>query len=267
MATIKIMATKDYRMFVRNADNRPVDLAKHRNLKESMREYGFLRSFPLSVVRTDDGRWMVKDGQHRLEIAEQLGIQVYWVEEVVDYDVARVNSTPKPWQLLDYVRTQAVNGSKDCQEVVEFMERHKVSCGLAAALLAGVTNVSPASQRIMDGTFKVKDRDYAAKVVSTYQPVASMTKQVRNSRFLEACMACCRVDGFDPDRLVTGAKKCREKLASYSTRDAYLGMMEEVYNYGRKTLVPLKISAITAMRERNLATKGKPLSEEMAAGL
>lgn len=78
---------------------------------------------------------------------------------------------------------------------------------------------------------------------------------MRNTRFVEACMRVCRVEGFDSKRMLAGAERCREKLLSYSTMEAYLEMLEEVYNFGRKQLVGLKAAAMMAMRERNAIGK------------
>lgn len=64
-------------------------------------------------------------------------------------------------------------------------------------------------------------------------------------------MAVCRVPGFDAKRLIGGAERCRDKLGSYSTREAYLEMMEEIYNFGRKQLVGLKSQAMMIMKDRN----------------
>lgn len=63
-------------------------------------------------------------------------------------------------------------------------------------------------------------------------------------------MSVCRVPDFDAGRLLQCAARCRERLVSYSTRDAYLGMLEEVYNFGRKQLFGLKSAAVMAMRDR-----------------
>lgn len=68
---------------------------------------------------------------------------------------------------------------------------------------------------------------------------------------LAACQAVCRVAEFDPARLKANLKRCSEKLAPFSTRDAYLQMLEEIYNYGRSKLFALRIAAIEAMRERD----------------
>ena len=59
----KILVTKDYRMFERNPENRPVDDKKHRRLKRSMEKYGFLSCFPIVVERLPNGKLRVKEGQ------------------------------------------------------------------------------------------------------------------------------------------------------------------------------------------------------------
>lgn len=74
-------------------------------------------------------------------------------------------------------------------------------------------------------------------------------------RLLEACMYAARIPGFDVGRLLSTAEHCVDKLRPYSTRDAYLVMLEEVYNFQKKTRVPVKFAAEEAMRERNAAPK------------
>lgn len=70
-------------------------------------------------------------------------------------------------------------------------------------------------------------------------------------------MAVCRLDGFDAARLLAGVERCREKLVSYSTREAYLEMIEEIYNFGRRQLVPIKVNALNAMKSRSAAQPAK----------
>ena len=51
--------------------------------------------------------------------------------------------------------------------------------------------------------------------------------------------------------MLQNADRCREKLIAYSTRDAYLEMLESIYNFGRSKMLGLKVAALMAMRERN----------------
>lgn len=258
----KINATKNYRLFGRNPDNRPLDMKKHKKLQDSMKVYGFLPCFPIVCYRNGDKHLIVKDGQHRLMIAESFGLPVYWVEENTDFDIAVINNAAKTWQLIDYARKYATNGVVAYKEVIEFSEAHRLPIGTSVALLAGTTSWGNTRDTFYDGSFKVRDRKWADAVASVYGPIVAIAPAVRNARFIEACMAACRVPEFDPKRMVQNAERCREKLLSYSTRDAYLDMMESIYNFGRKQLLGLKAAATMVMRERNAA--GKPPKKRKA---
>lgn len=253
---LQIKETRNYRMFRLSEENRSLDLKKHKNLKESMQKYGFLRCFPLACYQNGQPGLILKDGQHRLAIAEELGLPVFYTVETTNFDVAFVNCTPKPWTLRDYAQKYAANGLLQYQVGLDFAERHSLPLGTAFALLAGVTAFTNCPG-FHDGTFEIRDQEWADKVASTYSTLVAMSKKLKTARFIEAVMACCRVDEFDPSRLIRGAERCRDRLVAYSTRDAYLEMLEEVYNFGRKELVALRINAIQAMKDRCVGSSKK----------
>lgn len=253
----KVNVTRDYRLFSRSMDNRIVKLKKHKALERSMKRYGFLSCYPVICYRDENKKLIVKDGQHRLAFAESLGLPVYWIEQDIDFDVAVVNSTPKVWAVRDFAEKHAANGLSDYQEALEFADSHKLSVGNAFALLSGTTNYTNIEEPFKAGLFKIKDREWASSVASIYAPISNMSGDCRNSRFLEACMAVCRVAEFDAERLLHNCARCRDKLVSYSTRDAYLDMLEEVYNFGRKQLVGLRAAATMAMRDRSATVAAK----------
>ena len=251
----KVNVTKNYRLFARSEDNRALVPHKHKRLVDSMKLYGFLPEFPIVCYRDASRRLIVKDGQHRLSIAETLGLPVYWVEESMSWDVAVVNSTAKGWVPRDYAERYARAGKVDYLEGLDFTEANRLPIGLSFALLAGTTTFTNIQNAFLHGEYKVKDREWASLVAAIYRPFHAASKDCRNVRFIEACMAVCRVKEFEPGRLLQGLNRCRDKLAAFSTRDAYLDMLETIYNFGRKQLYPLKIAAITVMRDRN-AVKG-----------
>lgn len=249
--TRSITSTKNYRLFKVDKENRPLVLPKHRKLKASMKQYGFLRSFPIVCVKNAAGELIVKDGQHRLAFAEELGLVVHYVVEDIDFDIAVVNSTATVWRPSDFAQMHAANGHEAYLDGLNFAERHKIPVGTAFALLAGTTTFKNIEASFQSGSFKIRDRDWADTVASTYSAIGRLSPAVKKKTFLDALMAACRVDGFSPDRLIAGAEKCREKLVSYGTREANLALLEELYNFGRKQLVPLKINAVQAMRDRS----------------
>lgn len=251
----KISVTKNYRLFGRSAENRPLDLKKHRKLEESMKEYGFLSCFPIVCLRGSEKELVVKDGQHRLAIAETLGLPVYWVEDTVDFDVAKINNAAKGWVVVDYARKFASNGIKDYEEGLRFAETHHLPAGIAFAMLGGYTGFTAVRSAYESGRFKIKDRAWAEAVANLYVPTCRLSHSVSNARFLHACMMACRVKEFDANRFLHNAERCREKLVQFGSTDAYLQMMEEVYNFNRSKMLPLRVFAQTAMRERNAVVK------------
>jgi hypothetical protein len=251
VATKKIQSTKNYRLFTRSEDNRETDLGKHEKLMQSMKVYGFIPGFPIVVRRGQNSSLIVKDGQHRLLVAETLGLPVYWVEEEIDFSIAMVNSTAKTWLLKDYAKTFAKNGLADYQDVLDFHESNKVPISIAFSLLAGVTEFTSISTSVVAGKFKIKDRSWADAVVGIYNPLVKLQPDAANARLLKACMAVCRVLQFDQDRLLRCAERCRDKLVAHNTRDACLEMLEKIYNFGQSNLFALKLSAQAAMRDRN----------------
>jgi len=251
----KVSVTKNYRLFGRSQENRPLDVKKHRKLLLSMQQYGFLPCYPIVCQRNGGKELVIKDGQHRLMFAEKLGLPVYYIVEEVDFDVATINCTAKTWALQDYAQKHATNGKKMYRAGMEFAEEHKLPLGTAFALLSGTTTFSNVQESFVDGTFRIKDREWADLVASVYSALVSLSRDVRNARFMQACMAACRVEEFNPTRLIQNARRCRDKLVSYSTRDAYLDMLEVIYNFGRKELLALKVAATMAMRSRSAAPK------------
>lgn len=252
----QVIPTKDYSQFTRSKENRPVDLKRHRKLVESMKKYGFISDFPIVCVRGENNRLIVKDGQHRLAIAMQLDIPVWFVESDIQFDTAEINCTSKTWVAIDYANTFAMSGKADYQEGVDFAAQHGIPIGIAFSVLSGTVSFGNIRETFFAGDFKVKDRKYAGSVACVYKALTSLSDKVRNVRFIAACMAVCRVKEFDHKRLLANAERCPDKLLSYSTRDAYLDMLEDIYNFGRAKLVPLKIEALTAMRERSAAPSG-----------
>lgn len=246
-----ITTTKNYRLFARSDDNRALCMKKHKKLFDSMKVYGFLEAYPIVCQRNGDKHLIVKDGQHRLAVAEELGLAVAYVVDKTDFDVAIVNSTAKVWTLVDYAQKHAANGKQVYKDGIDFAEQHALPIGIAFALLAGTTSFGNIAPAFIDGTFKSKDRTWADAVASLYSAMVHLSGNLRSARFLEACMAVCRVPEFSQERMLRCANMCREKLVAYGTKDGYLDMLQDVYNHFQKKLVPLKIAAIQAMRDRS----------------
>lgn len=248
-----IHSTNNYGLFRISKDNRDIDLNNpySRSLRKSLQKYGWLSSFPMMVKSTDEG-FVIIDGQHRFSIARELNNQVKFVIDNTDIDVSEINSAQKIWSNEDFLNRWVKHGLKDYFEIKEFSEKHKISVSISASLLAGTYSFSNVRDKFRNGKYKVKTRQHAEKIISQYNSLLAIRPDIKNVNLIKAIYACNYVSGFDPDRLIDTALKYPKLLDAYSRIDDYLDMIEEIYNYGKKTKrVPISFFAKEAMKDRN----------------
>lgn len=246
--------TTDYSKFVAgNPDNRPINEARHRRLRESLKQYGTLPYWPIVVRKNGDRKLHVLDGQHRLHFAKALKLPIYYIEASHEFDIAVINSTQAPWTFRDYVEKFAEAGFVDYQEALDFSSNHGIPIGKSCAMLAGTVNDSNVTASVESGNFKVGDRDYADSVAALYCPIAKMSKRINRAGLLAACMAVCRVNYFQPSRLIAAASRNVDRLEKVSGRDPMLDVFTELYNIRRsqRSQAPLGFDAKKAMLSRD----------------
>ena len=249
MSSKTIMTTKNYRLFQVSEDNRPLNLSKRKALRDSMKAYGFLKSFPISCVKKG-GKLIVKDGQNRLALAEELRLPVYYVIEDVDYDIATINNAQEKWTMTDYAMKWASQGKSSYIKLMAFIESHGIPISVSSSILCGQAYLCGQGKRqFKKGEFEILDYEFADRVAGVYTQLIALSSSVRNRNCLAALIAAMQVKGFEPKRLLDGAKKRPEKLKPYSTRDSYLEMIEDLYNFHRQKLVSIKMPALQGLRD------------------
>lgn len=256
--TPKLRSTKNYGLFVHSTYNRPVNIkgAGRRQLLQSMKDYGFLPAYPIFCL-PHGNKLEIVDGQHRFTLAQKLGLPIYYVVYAKAVSIPKINGGQRAWSFSDYAGCYADQGKADYKELIDFAAKHHMPLSMASALLAGTAFSANVREDFIAGVYHIKSRERADVIAAIYSDFTAINKGLRNARLVEAIYAASFVVGFDAERLRNGAKRCPEKLMPYSTKDGYLAMIEEIYNFGRSHRVPIKIPAENAMRERNIIKKPK----------
>lgn len=247
-----VKQTRRYNIFEYNSDNRAVNIARHRRLLQSMKKYGFLPWWPIVVRRIGKSSFVILDGQHRYAIAKELGLAIWYIVSDNRFDIAVINDTQKTWQARDYAEVFQAQGKQDYSIGLEFMQNHGLPIGVCFAILSGQVSYSNVEIAFKAGKFKVVALPWATLVAKTYTPIASLKKEAKHSKMLEAIMVCCLVEVFEPSRLINMAEKNRDMLVSCSNREGFLVMLERLYNFRRspKHKIPLKHLAEVAYAEK-----------------
>lgn len=113
----KILSTKDYSIFKKHENNRDISSANLKKLVFSIKTQNMLQFRPILV----DSSMYVIDGQHRLEAAKELGLEVYYQinEQASHEDIVILNNNQKPWEIDDYVKYYISRGNQDYRKLQE----------------------------------------------------------------------------------------------------------------------------------------------------
>lgn len=248
-----IKTTSDYSQFQLMEQNRDVSMEnkKAKNLAKSMRQHGWLNSFPL-MAKKRDGKLVVIDGQHRLAVAREYGIPVKYVIEDVEVDVAQLNDTSHAWTVVDFVNRYAKEGLDEYVELIEFSQRYGISVNMASGLLANTSTPGNVINKVKAGTFRITSRPMATSIAECYRALSIIHPAFNKNNALKVLFACFQVSYFDPSRLISGAEKRSAEIKSVTKMDLFFDLFEDLYNYNRREKHPLRFDAEQAMTERRV---------------
>ena len=159
----KLVKTSDYNLFEVSTTNRPVSPAHMRRIKKSMAQRGFLESFPIIVKRWGN-RFIVTDGQHRLQAARELGIPVVYIESEFEIDPSSVPAG-KRWSTEDFIRRYANAGKYEYQKTLMIAGEFGVSIDTVVKLLTNDMSANR-TEAIRDGRMEIVNESITNQILS-----------------------------------------------------------------------------------------------------
>jgi hypothetical protein len=146
--------TKQYDMFKKHPSNRELDQINLKKLINSMKHRNLLSLRPILVNKD----LQVIDGQHRLEAAKTLGLDIYYEEnhDVKTQDILILNVNQKPWTVEAYLNYYLQNNHEDYVKLDAFIHKHNLTIKLAIGLMYNSTH-GDAYKKFKDGLFKFPD--------------------------------------------------------------------------------------------------------------
>lgn len=251
MKTPNLQQTKNYALFKLDPTNRSVERTK--KLFGSMKKHGFMPAYPLHCVKSGN-HLVVKDGQHRLTVAQSLGLAVFYViVESCSASIPELNIA-KPWSLFDYASSHKNAGKSDYQTLLEFKDSTRLPLLICVSLLSGESAASGNHRDYLkDGRFTIKPgaMDIAMTVARIVDAAGTHIKWSRNTLFVDAISKCCRAKEFDPETFISRMSANPALLQLQPTRETFLRMVESIYNYRSRNTIPLAFLAAKATKDRN----------------
>lgn len=248
-----LQSTKDYTKFELCQFNRNVEKTKH--LKDSMKKHGYIPAYPIHCVRLPNGRFQIKAGHHRFEVAQELGIAIYFV---VSNDGATIHELEKStiqWSQKDFLQSFVRCGNSHYIRLQEFHDRTGMPLGICIAMFTGRTASSRSKvEKFKHGEFTIDEwgAAHAEQVAAIVRFCCDVGIKANDSIFIQAVSRCLCVSQFSAE---TFKKRCESNASMFRpcrTLDEQTDLFESVYNRNATIAnrLPLAFLANQAMAQR-----------------
>ena len=258
MRAAQILESNNYRMFELLAFNR--DVKKINSLMESMTEHGWINAYPMNVAINGNGKLKIKDGHHRFEVAQRLGIPLKYVVCKDDSTIYELDKATNKWSMSDCLTSYCRAGKIEYAKVKEYCDETGIGLSNATSMLAGNSaGTGNFYSGFREGTFKIKANNPHAEIVK--ELVLCCKKygvEFYNTNLLvHAFSKIAWVDKFNLNQMKSKIKSFAFVMEKKANLDQYLNMIEEIYNRQSRSKIPLKYMAEEAAKKRNITFKGK----------
>lgn len=245
--------TKDYGIFRVICGNRLISMAGEirKEMYKDLAQNGWKPYCPAITFPYQGGLGVI-DAQHRIEMAKELGIPVFFrVIEGISLEEAENMMIElqrgKPWQFVDYVNMYSSNGKESYIYLQKFAKENNISISKASSMLYGqLPSSGNVSEYIKNGTYKIKNINYANSVMDVFNLFKSFEEVRNHSNLLTACAKLVFVKEFDKKRLEKKLNANPHMVNNAHTNGDFLKLIEEIYN--RKSSDKVNLSFL-AQRE------------------
>lgn len=248
----KILESNNYAKFVLSPLNRNV--RRTWNLEASMQKYGFRDSEPIEVIRLENGLLEIQEGHHRFEVCRKLGIPVKYVEVKEAMSRGERAKTVRPWTMRDYLDSYVRAGLPAYVVVKKYHEGSGIPLSACISMLAGDSAGSGNwNDHFKNGTYRlVADFGHANTVATIILHCKKLGVSFAATQcFVNGLSKIVWAESFDPSILINKITHFHEHMKKQPTKEAYVSLLDEIYNRKSQTKVPLAFQAEEAARKRD----------------
>ena len=235
----KLHETNDYSIFKIVDYNRSLDPTNLKKIKASLMANNLLEMCPIIV----NSNMEVMDGQHRLEAAKQLGINVWYVVNASsnDEDIILLNAAKKSWVLEDYLNFYVSKGKIEYIKLQQFCKKHNYS---VAHFMRIILSAHSGNLRVefKSGSFKFLSDESVEKNEKTILLIKKATDVIQEycfgrsivstSPYLQrALYLLVNLDEFDMDVFCRKIAQKSNIVRSCGSVSAYYQLFIDIYNY------------------------------------
>lgn len=227
------MKTINYEQFKFRKDNRNcIDQAHVKRLIESIRAKNLLELRPILVNK----HYEVIDGQHRLEAAKELGVEIYYniEEDLTAGDIITLNIN-KQWTLADFLNFYVQNGYDEYIKFKAFMDKNAITARVALNLCLGtmknVANDFRHGKLVFEDIPAQEDIELCKQTIACIKKNNGKSNHTESGRFWKAMLLLIKHDDFRVAKWFNNLDKMVGRICpKVSTKD-YARLLMDIYNW------------------------------------
>lgn len=225
--------TNEHEMFFLREDNRPINRGHVGNLVESIRRRNMLDMCPIIV----NEKLEVIDGQHRLEAAKILGVDIYYeVRADVKKDDMIVLNISKGWSARDFLNYYVTNKYTEYLKLKRACDRLNISPDAALKVFSR-TQGKQATRDFRLGTFKYDNslsEEIEADIIRTRDILKKYhgnTIFALSGKFFVALVYVMQEENFVKKKWFQNLEKMVNKTGARITMKDYYKMFVNIHNW------------------------------------
>lgn len=205
-----------------------------RRIADSMRQRNLM---PYQPVITNEEMYVI-DGQHRIEAAKMLKIDVHFII-IPNVDLATIrllNANMKAWTARDFVESYSKTGNAHYTALLQFIDHYKIPLTAAAQILTDsliTLGGGKISTTIRNGSFEIKDLDGARKLMDFLKEIEPFTDAGvwRAREFMKAIVMLTK-RGMKQKQLLDRFKRTGKHIKRMASAREYAFALADIYNHG-----------------------------------
>lgn len=239
LSKVKVYQSTDYKKFKSVTGNRGINKKKiERIISEINSGNDVLDEHPILVTEKNN-HLEVKDGQHRLLVAEQLKRPVHYIikkEDMTLYNVAKVNSNVEKWRPIDFINCYAAAGNEHYIKLSKFHKKYGIGVGSCLSILTkGLQShdgtIADLYVQFEHGKFEItmyKEGVQFVEICKSFEAYKGWNKR----GFLIAISKILRADKCDMDVLLRKFNNDPKQLTYHADWKGFITNLEQIYNIG-----------------------------------
>ena len=148
---------------------------------------------------------VVIDGQHRLEHAKKAGVPIEYIVKpgLTEHDIVRMNTTQRPWSLLNFIESYANQGSEQYVALLNLINKKYAGTSVVISVGRNSTGSSKGlTDLVKSGNFEFVNFEQTLNFLKYYERFRKETNTPKKTKVALSIYALYRLKGFDEDRLI-----------------------------------------------------------------